>query len=64
MRFEEQVVVTEGIIDELALMIGDLASMRKDILYSTDLDRRPPKTYQEFLTTLQGFINAEGAKRP
>ncbi|XP_024026715.1 uncharacterized protein LOC112093114 [Morus notabilis] len=38
-------------------------SMKKDIPYSTDLDRRPPHTYQEFLTRAQGFINAEEAKK-
>ena len=53
---------TEGISDEVALM-GALSSMKKDIPYSTDLDRRPPQTYQEFLARAQGFINAEEAKR-
>jgi len=61
-RFGEQVAATEGISDEVALM-GALSSMKKDIPYSTDLDRRPPHTYQEFLTRAQGFINAEEAKK-
>ncbi|XP_024028774.1 uncharacterized protein LOC112093806 [Morus notabilis] len=43
--------------------MGALSSMKKDIPYSTDLDRRPPHTYQEFLTRAQGFINAEEAKK-
>ncbi|EXB66084.1 hypothetical protein L484_003885 [Morus notabilis] len=57
-RFGEQVAATEGITDEVALM-GALASMRRDIPYSTDLDRRPPQTYKEFLVRAQGFINEE-----
>ncbi|XP_024030780.1 uncharacterized protein LOC112094363 [Morus notabilis] len=61
-RFGEQVTATEGISDEVALM-GALLSMKKDIPYSTDLDRRPPHTYQEFLTRAQGFINTEEAKK-
>ncbi|XP_024022417.1 uncharacterized protein LOC112091911 [Morus notabilis] len=61
-RFREQVTATEGISDEVALM-GALSSMKKDIPYSTDLDRRPLHTYQEFLTRAQGFINAEEAKK-
>ncbi|XP_024021222.1 uncharacterized protein LOC112091535 [Morus notabilis] len=61
-RFGEQVAATEGISDEVALM-GALSSMKKDIPYSTDLDQRPPHTYQEFLTRAQGFINAEEAKK-
>ncbi|XP_024017306.1 uncharacterized protein LOC112090377 [Morus notabilis] len=61
-RFGEQVAATEGISNEVALM-GALSSMKKDIPYSTDLDRRPPHTYQEFLTRAQGFINAEEAKK-
>ncbi|XP_024031095.1 uncharacterized protein LOC112094468 [Morus notabilis] len=39
-RFRKQVVATEGITDEVALM-GALLSMKKDIPYSTDLDQRP-----------------------
>ncbi|XP_024033085.1 uncharacterized protein LOC112095395 [Morus notabilis] len=61
-RFGEQVTATEGISNEVALM-GALSGMKKDIPYSTDLDRRPPHTYQEFLTRAQGFINAKGAKK-
>ncbi|XP_024023030.1 uncharacterized protein LOC112092074 [Morus notabilis] len=61
-RFGEQVAGTEGISDEVALM-GAMSSKKKDIPYSTDLDRRPPHTYQEFLTMAQGFINAEEAKK-
>ncbi|XP_024024428.1 uncharacterized protein LOC112092448 [Morus notabilis] len=61
-RFGEQVTATEGISDEVALM-GALSSMKKDIPYSTDLGRRPPHAYQEFLTRAQGFINAEEAKK-
>ncbi|XP_024030365.1 uncharacterized protein LOC112094226 [Morus notabilis] len=61
-RFGEQVAATEGISDEVALM-GALSSMKEDIPYSTDLDWRPPQTYQEFLARAQGFINAEEAKK-
>ncbi|XP_024023430.1 uncharacterized protein LOC112092197 [Morus notabilis] len=61
-RFGEQVAATEGISNEVALM-GALSSMKNGIPYSTDLDRRPPHTYQEFLTRAQGFINAEEAKK-
>ncbi|XP_024023546.1 uncharacterized protein LOC112092228 [Morus notabilis] len=61
-RFGEQVTATEGISDEVALM-GALSSMKKDIPYSTDLDRKPSQTYQEFMTRAQGFINAEEAKK-
>ncbi|XP_024019620.1 uncharacterized protein LOC112091070 [Morus notabilis] len=43
--------------------MGALSSMKKDIPYSTDLDRRLPHTYQEFLMRAQGFINAEEAKK-
>ncbi|XP_024032291.1 uncharacterized protein LOC112094827 [Morus notabilis] len=61
-RFGEHVAATEEISDEVALM-GALSSMKKDIPYSTDLDLRPPHTYQEFLTRAQGFINADEAKK-
>ncbi|XP_024024965.1 uncharacterized protein LOC112092622 [Morus notabilis] len=61
-RFREQVAATEGISDEVALMRA-LSSMKKDIPYSTDLDRRPLQIYQEFLMRAQGFINAEEAKK-
>ena len=61
-RFGEQVTATEGISDEVTLM-GALSSMKKDIPYSIDLDRRPPHTYQEFLTRAHGFINTEEAKK-
>ncbi|XP_024022147.1 uncharacterized protein LOC112091828 [Morus notabilis] len=60
-RFGEHVAATEGISDEVALM-GAISSMKKDIPYSTDLDWRPPQTYEEFLVRAQGFINAEAAK--
>ncbi|XP_024029352.1 uncharacterized protein LOC112093952 [Morus notabilis] len=61
-RLGEHVAATEGISDEVALM-GALSSMKQDIPFSTDLDRRPPQTYQEFLAMAQGFINAEEAKK-
>ncbi|XP_024017917.1 uncharacterized protein LOC112090565 [Morus notabilis] len=60
-RFGEQVAATKGISDKVALM-GALSSMKKDIPYIMDLDRRPSQTYQEFLTRAQGFINADEAK--
>lgn len=43
--------------------MGVLASMKKDISYSTYLDQRLPQTYQEFLTRAHGFINVEKAKK-
>ncbi|XP_024025271.1 uncharacterized protein LOC112092707 [Morus notabilis] len=61
-RFGEQVAATERISDEVALM-GALSSIKKDITYNTDLNRRPPQTYQEFMARAQGFINAEETKK-
>ncbi|XP_024023663.1 uncharacterized protein LOC112092251 [Morus notabilis] len=57
-----KVAAAEGISDEIALM-GALSSMKKDIPYNTDLDRKLPQSYQEFLARAQGFINIEDAKK-
>ncbi|MCQ7582429.1 retrotransposon gag domain-containing protein, partial [Salmonella enterica] len=61
-RFGQEVAGTENVTDAEALM-GAVSSMRKDTPFKTDLDQKPPKSYQEFLLRAQGFINAEEAQR-
>lgn len=53
---------TKGISDEVALMEA-LSSMKKDIPYNKDLDRRPPQTYQEFQMSTHEFINVKEARK-
>ncbi|GMN48169.1 hypothetical protein TIFTF001_017340 [Ficus carica] len=61
-RYTTEVASMEDLTEREVLM-GALSSMRHDILFREDLNRKSPYSYQEFLKRTKRFINAEETGR-